>query len=43
MNEHEYRRRIQRNRIVQEEKKLIRQQLRQIMIVCALACVILLV
>ena len=43
MNEHEYRRRIQRNRIVQEEKQLIRQQLRQIMIVCALACVILLV
>lgn len=42
MNEHEYRRRIQRNRIVQEEKKRIRQQLRQIMVVCALACVMLL-
>ena len=42
MNEHEYRRRIQRNRIVQEEKKRIRQQLRQIMVVCALALVMLL-
>ena len=42
MNECEYRRRIQRNRIVQEEKKLIRQQSRQIMVVCALACVMLL-
>lgn len=42
MSEHEYRRRIQRNRIVQEEKKRIRQQLRQIMVVCALACVMLL-
>lgn len=43
MDEREYRRRIRRNRIAQEEKKRIRQQLRQTMVVCALACVILLV
>ena len=39
MDEREYRRRIRRNRIAQEEKKRIRQQLRQTMVVCALACV----
>ena len=43
MDEREYRRRIRRNRIAQEEKKRIRQQLRQTMVVCALACVMLLV
>ena len=43
MDEREYRRRIRRNRIAQEEKKRIRQQLRQAMVVCALACVMLLV
>ena len=43
MDEREYRRRIRRNRIAQEEKKHIRQQLRQTMVVCALACVMLLV
>ncbi len=37
MDEREYRRRIRRNRIAQEEKKRIRQQLRQTMGVCALA------
>ncbi len=35
MDEREYRRRIRRNRIAQEEKKRIRQQLRQTMVVCA--------